>query len=110
MGYNLAANTTICSQIKAAYFKVILPFEDYVKKAKKNGKSKAVAYDSFQKTEDDESSEPARTAVQKKVENAKAVQEGKRELDYLLQLTTSVLTIRARSSVKQDCLFASWWR
>ncbi|KAK4058769.1 hypothetical protein OIO90_000215 [Microbotryomycetes sp. JL221] len=78
LGYDLGSNTTICSQVKAAYLKLILPFEDYVKKAKNEGHSKAVAYDSFQKVEgEDDESEPARTATQKKAENARAVEEGK---------------------------------
>ncbi|KAM0792393.1 hypothetical protein ACM66B_005073 [Microbotryomycetes sp. NB124-2] len=76
LGYEVMNNTTICTQIKAAYIRLILPFEDYVKKAKKEGNSNAVAYDSFQKLEGEED-ETARTATQKKAENARAVEEGK---------------------------------
>ncbi|KAK4053008.1 hypothetical protein OIV83_001741 [Microbotryomycetes sp. JL201] len=79
LGYEMMTNTTICSQVKAAYMRLILPFEDYVKKAKKEGNSNAVAYDSFQKPEDEVENdvESARTATQKKAENARAVEEGK---------------------------------
>lgn len=32
MGYNVAVNTTVCSQLKTAYLKIVVPFEDYVKR------------------------------------------------------------------------------
>ncbi|GAA5941027.1 uncharacterized protein JCM15063_000623 [Sporobolomyces koalae] len=37
MGYNVAQNTGICSQLKTAYFRIVVPFEEYVKKVKLNG-------------------------------------------------------------------------
>ncbi|GAA5878392.1 hypothetical protein JCM16303_002757 [Sporobolomyces ruberrimus] len=37
MGYNVAQNTGVCSQLKTAYFRIIVPFEEYVKKVKLNG-------------------------------------------------------------------------
>lgn len=32
MGYNVIINTTVCSQLKTAYLKIVVPFEDYVKR------------------------------------------------------------------------------
>lgn len=32
MGYNVTVNTTVCSQLKTAYLKIVVPFEDYVKR------------------------------------------------------------------------------
>ncbi|GAA5911001.1 uncharacterized protein JCM6883_000674 [Sporobolomyces salmoneus] len=37
MGYNVAQNTGVCSQLKTAYYRIIVPFEEYVKKVKLNG-------------------------------------------------------------------------
>ncbi|GAA6012387.1 hypothetical protein JCM11491_004316 [Sporobolomyces phaffii] len=37
MGYNVAQNTGVCSQLKTAYFRIIVPFEEYVKKVKLQG-------------------------------------------------------------------------
>lgn len=37
MGYNVAQNTGVCSQLKTAYFRIIVPFEEYVKKVSLNG-------------------------------------------------------------------------
>lgn len=37
MGYAVHGNTTICSQIKTSYVKIVVPFEDYVKRVKLAG-------------------------------------------------------------------------
>jgi hypothetical protein len=37
MGYNVIQNTGVCSQLKTAYYRIIVPFEEYVKKVKLNG-------------------------------------------------------------------------
>jgi hypothetical protein len=37
MGYNVAINTTVCSQLKTSYLKIVVPFEDYVKRVKLAG-------------------------------------------------------------------------
>ena len=37
LGYNVTANTGICSQLKMAYFRIIVPFEEYVKHVKLAG-------------------------------------------------------------------------
>ncbi|GAA6061785.1 hypothetical protein JCM10212_001391 [Sporobolomyces blumeae] len=37
MGYNVAQNTGVCSQLKTAYFRIIVPFEEYVKKVRLQG-------------------------------------------------------------------------
>ncbi|POY70604.1 hypothetical protein BMF94_6382 [Rhodotorula taiwanensis] len=37
LGYNVTANTGICSQLKMAYFRIIVPFEEYVKHVKLSG-------------------------------------------------------------------------
>ncbi|GAA5948514.1 hypothetical protein JCM21900_002735 [Sporobolomyces salmonicolor] len=37
MGYNVTQNTGICSQLKTSYFRIIVPFEEYVKRVKLNG-------------------------------------------------------------------------
>lgn len=37
MGYNVQLNTAVCSHIKTAYLKIVVPFEDYVKRVKLAG-------------------------------------------------------------------------
>lgn len=37
LGYNTLISTTICSQLKTAYSKIVVPFEDFVKRVKLAG-------------------------------------------------------------------------
>lgn len=37
MGYNVTTNTSICSNLKLTYFRIIVPFEEYVKRVKLAG-------------------------------------------------------------------------
>lgn len=37
MGYSLQGNATVCPLIKSAYLKIVVPFEDYVKRVKLAG-------------------------------------------------------------------------
>ncbi|CDR43083.1 hypothetical protein NBRC10512_001529 [Rhodotorula toruloides] len=37
LGYNVASNTGICSQLKMSYYRIIVPFEEYVKRVKLAG-------------------------------------------------------------------------
>ncbi|GAA5968292.1 hypothetical protein JCM11641_003799 [Rhodosporidiobolus odoratus] len=37
MGYNVTSNTSICSNIKLAYLRIVVPFEEYVKRVKSSG-------------------------------------------------------------------------
>ncbi|GAA5928683.1 hypothetical protein JCM10213_002531 [Rhodosporidiobolus nylandii] len=37
MGYNVTQNTSICSNLKLTYFRIIVPFEEYVKRVKLAG-------------------------------------------------------------------------
>lgn len=37
MGYNMQASTAICTQLKTSYSKIVVPFEDYVKRVKLAG-------------------------------------------------------------------------
>ncbi|BGP37972.1 hypothetical protein JCM10449v2_001899 [Rhodotorula kratochvilovae] len=37
LGYNVALNTSICSQLKMAYHRIIVPFEEYTKRVKLAG-------------------------------------------------------------------------